>query len=112
LTRDRETYTYDVIGRVASHTNPKGNTTSLIRDGMGRITQVMYHDGSIKAYTYDCCVLTNVTDPNGTLVFQYDAMKRLTSLTDVYGKVISYGYDKNNNPTMLTYVEEHVISPL
>jgi YD repeat-containing protein len=85
-----DSYTYDTIGRVASHTDPKQNTTSLIRDGMGRITQVTYQDQSIKTYTYDCCVLTNVTDPNGTIVFVYDTLKRLQSLTDVYGKTISY----------------------
>jgi RHS repeat-associated protein len=92
-----------------SHTNPKGNTTSLTRDGMGRITQVMYHDGSIKAYTYDCCVLTNVTDPNGTIVFVYDTLKRLQSLTDVYGKSISYAYDKNSNLITLTYPDGKVV---
>jgi RHS repeat-associated protein len=109
LTRDRETYTYDTIGRVASHTNPKGNTTSLIRDGMGRVTRVTYQDQSTKTYAYNCCNLTTVSDSNGTINFVYDTLKRLQSLTDIYGKTLSYAYDKNHNLITLTYPDGKVV---
>ena len=31
-------------------------------------------------------------------------------MTDVYGKIVSYGYDKNNNLTTLTYPDSKVVS--
>jgi YD repeat-containing protein len=84
--------------------------TTYTRDTMGRITQVTYQDQSTKAYTYDCCSLTQVADINGTISFTYDTLKRLTSLTDVYGKTISYAYDKNGNLTALTYPGGNVVN--
>jgi YD repeat-containing protein len=77
---------------------------------MGRITQVTYQDQSTKTFTYDCCSLSTVADSVGTITFNYDTLKRLSSLTDVYNKTISYGYDKNNNLTTLTYPDSKVVS--
>jgi RHS repeat-associated protein len=102
--------THDSGERATSHTDPKNNTTTFTRDGMGRITQVTYQDQSTKTYSYDCCRLNTVTDSVGTLTFAYDTLKRLSSLTDVYNKTISYGYDKNNNLTTLTYPDSKVVS--
>jgi RHS repeat-associated protein len=106
----QEIYGYDNIGRVISYTDSKVNTTSYTRDELGRITEIKYHDGSIKTYTYDCCRLTNMTDSNGTMSFNYDTIKRLSSLTDIYGNSISYGYDKNGNLTTLTYPDGKIVT--
>jgi len=69
-----------------------------------------YQDQTTTTYAYDCCRLNTVTDSIGTLTFTYDTLKRLSSLTDVYGKIISYSYDKNNNLTTLTYPGTKVVS--
>jgi YD repeat-containing protein len=106
----QDLYTYDSIGWVATHTDPKNNTTSLVRDGLGRVTQVTYQDQSTKTFVYDCCSLGSVTDPNGTITFTYDTLKRLSSVTDIYGKVVSFGYDKNNNLTNLTYPDGKIVN--
>ena len=103
-------YTYDTIGWVATHTDPKNNTTSVVRDGLGRVTQVTYQDQSIKTFVYDCCSLGSVTDSNGMITFAYDTLKRLSSVTDIYGKVVSFGYDKNSNLTALTYPDGKIVN--
>jgi RHS repeat-associated protein len=100
-----DSYTYDSRGRVYSHTDPNQNTTTFpLYDDMNRIRQIVYQDQTTKTFTYDCCRLESVTDVNGTVSFTYGPMKRLSSVTDVYGKVISYSsYDKNGNLETLTY---------
>jgi len=35
-----------------------------------------------------------VTDSHGTITRTYDALNRVTSYTDTYGKVIRYEYDE------------------
>jgi RHS repeat-associated protein len=44
------------------------------------------------------------------MTFDYDTLKRLSRLTDIYGKAISYGYDKNGNLTALTYPDGKVVT--
>ena len=36
---------------------------------------------------------TNLTDTLGATTYVYDALNRLTSVTDGYGKTVSYAYD-------------------
>src|ERR1019366_3002204 len=44
-----------------------------------------------------------MTDALGATTYSYDALNRLTSVTDCYAKTVSYGYDKNGNRTSITY---------
>jgi RHS repeat-associated protein len=53
---------------------------------------------------------TPVTDSNGVITINYDSLKRPSSITDVYGKTISLGYDKNSNLTTLTYPGSKVVT--
>lgn len=107
-----DSYTYDSRGRVYTHTDPKNNTTTYpLYDDLNRMRQIVYPDQTTKTYTYDCCRLETVTDQNGAVAFSYGPMKRLSSFTDVYGKVISYSsYDKNGNLTALTYPGNKVVT--
>ena len=101
-----DSYTYDAIGRVYTHTDPRQNTiTYPIYDGLNRVRQVRYQDQSTKNIVYNCCGLESVTDSNGTVAIAYDEItKRPSTITDVYGKVISFTtYDKNGNLETLTY---------
>jgi RHS repeat-associated protein len=106
----QDIYTYDPVGRVATHTDPNLHTKSFTRNGLGWITEVRYHDDSVKTFTYDCCRLRTVSDSNGTINIDYDSLKRPTTITDVYGKTIGLGYDKNNNLTTLTYPGSKVVT--
>src|ERR1019366_5615881 len=44
-----------------------------------------------------------MTDALGATTYSYDALSRLTSVTDGYGRTVSYGYDKNGNRTSISY---------
>ncbi|MBI4685142.1 MAG: hypothetical protein HY755_08070 [Nitrospirae bacterium] len=96
-------YAYDAVGRVESHTDPKSNTLHYTYDNLNRLLHITYPDSFIKEYAYDCCGFDSVTDRNGTVTFSHDDMHRISSVTDVYGNLISYAYDKNSNLFTLTY---------
>jgi len=76
-------------------------------DGLKRLTNTTYLDGTSMQTSYDCCTASSVTEPDGTVVnYTYDALKRLLTTTragitnantyDAYGNVLStvrYGTD-------------------
>ena len=72
------TQTFDALGRLATKTDERGNTTTY-----------GYEPGC------DCAErLTSVTDPLGrTTSMTYDGMGRKTSMTDANGHQTSYAYD-------------------
>ena len=86
ITISRETYSYD---------------------GLNRLTNTAYLDGTSSGVTYDCCNKTSDTDRDGTVIsYGYDGLKRLTTTTvnsitisntlDAAGNVLSttrYGTD-------------------
>jgi RHS repeat-associated protein len=104
-----DSYTYDDVGRVMSHTDPNHTDPNLPPisygyDGIDRLTDVTYPDNFVKQYTYDlCCGLSTVTDRNGTVGFTYNDSSRLIEVKDMYDNVIGYGYDNAGNLTSLTY---------
>jgi RHS repeat-associated protein len=83
------TYAYDDAGRVASMVEPRGNAAGA--------TPADYR----WSYGYDANGnQTTVTDPLGnTTTRAYDALNRLTSVTDASGHATTYGYDANSNRT-------------
>jgi RHS repeat-associated protein len=46
--------------------------------------------------------LTTATNPTGTVTIAYDNRSRVSSVTDVFGQVVSYAYDANSNRTQLS----------
>lgn len=46
--------------------------------------------------------LTTATNPTGTVTIAYDNRGRVSSVTDVFGQVVSYQYDTNSNRTQLS----------
>jgi RHS repeat-associated protein len=72
-----DTDRYDIQGRLASHTDPSGKTTSYSYDGNGRLSQV--------------------TGPFGhSLSFSYDTYGRLDHFTDPAGRLITYTYNNGD----------------
>ena len=117
-------YTYDDMGRLITESTSSGGTISygynalnvkeqLINargqerryfyDAIGRIIGYVGEEDSV-SYTYDenGNVLT-VTDKNGTIKREYDALNRVTRYIDTFGKSISYEYDAAGNLKKLTY---------
>ncbi|HEX7289295.1 MAG TPA: RHS repeat-associated core domain-containing protein, partial [Candidatus Angelobacter sp.] len=110
-----ETYQYDNAGRVILTTLRDGGSVSAAYDNVGRITRKSFSDstgtntGTI-SFTYDLANhLTQVTDPNTSSSYTYDAMGRKVSSDTVYAQLpsqtftLSYAYDKNSNRTQMTY---------
>jgi RHS repeat-associated protein len=46
--------------------------------------------------------MTTATNAAGTVTIAYDNRGRVSSVTDVFGQVVSYGYDANSNRTQLS----------
>ncbi|MBO5062624.1 MAG: RHS repeat protein, partial [Prevotella sp.] len=118
-------YTYDLMGRRTSETDPLGNTTSVLYNAMGKIERVCYPNGSSMTYAYSKTgKLTAITrpdgtgerytyDPNGNLIrkenslgealsMEYDCLNRITAVTNPMGGVRRYAYDAVGHVTALT----------
>ncbi len=75
-------YAYDLRNHL-SQINLAGNTTQLVYDAVGNLTQEI--------------------DPNThTTGYQYDALNRLYNLTDALTQNTGYDYDVNDNPKAVT----------
>jgi RHS repeat-associated protein len=115
---------YDETGRVASFADPQGHTGRLWYDPRGNVVQTVDRDGASVSYEYDAMgrllrrswsggedvftrdvngnVLT-ATSGGATFTFVYDALDRVTSVTDSRGgKSIRYTYDKTGRRTSMT----------
>ncbi|MCP4993826.1 MAG: RHS repeat protein, partial [Gammaproteobacteria bacterium] len=99
-------YDYDANGNQLSETTPNGERTVKVYDALNRVTQLTEYGAITRQidYTYDANsnVLTESSGGN-TISYTYDDINRISSVTDRYGKTISYGYDKAGNRTDLTY---------
>ena len=77
---------YDTYGRITSRTDPDGLTTTYEYQWAGRpeIKKVTFPDGTSTTYSYNS---TN---------------RRLLTVTDASGKVLTYSYDTNGNATSVS----------
>jgi RHS repeat-associated protein len=110
-TPDAAKTTFTYVGNVASIQNPRMNIESQTADALGRLTQVTEEDGTVAYYTYDPLgdLLSVIhDDPNAAncglsnqnpraRCFNYDSLKRLTSVLNPENGTIAYTYDQNGN---------------
>lgn len=70
------TYTYDTLGRLATLTDPLGQTDSLFYDSADRLERQVLWGGRVVQYDYDAAGnLTNLTPPGRPAhVFRYTAV--------------------------------------
>lgn len=110
------TFTYDLMGRLATITRPGQLTTKFAQDARGRLLSRERPDGKRQMYQYDDSGrLTAVTDEAGQIwrysydgagrlasgvdplgnatQLRYDVMSRVTSVTDAKGQTTSFEYD-------------------
>ena len=116
-TQTLDSFTYDAIGRVRTHTDATGLTVTNDYNNLDQITRVSYPDGKFESYTYSTCcprMLGSATDRGGrTTSFSYDALKRLVQTTNPEGGTTEFDYDAagnlinlidpNNNSTTFAY---------
>ena len=108
-------FEYDSAGNPTKRTDHIGRVTSYEYDVLNRLKKINYlntnvppgtpiHDTSLKSvtYTYDeLSRLLTAANQAGTVTFTYDNRNRLKTETDVYGHVMEYEYDANNNRNLL-----------
>ncbi len=113
-------YTYDALNRVIREETPMGKITQYEYDPRGNLIQKTNPDGSSIHYQYDALNrliledypspeadhsfqydalgrLTAMTDGIGQTTWQYDALGRVTAIQDPYSTLIEYSYDALGN---------------
>lgn len=102
-------FEFDANGNQTAKITPNGEAVRKEFDVLNRVKKVKEYNanGSLKrqiSYTYDAnSNRASMTDNNGTTRYTYDALDRLTSVTDIFGKTIAYTYDGIGNIKSLKY---------
>jgi RHS repeat-associated protein len=98
-----KSFVYDAAGNRSQRTDYNGVITGYTYDARNRLTTVSYPDTTSATYGYDALSrLTTATNPTGTVTVAYDNRGRVSSVTDVFGQVVSYTYDENSNRTQMS----------
>ncbi len=123
-------FEYDNMGRLVSETTPTGGTVTYgynelnvkdyiqnakgqIRkcyyDALGRITGYICEEDTV-SYTYDANGnVKTISDKNGTVEREFDALNRVTKYTDTFGRTIGYEYDVVGNLKRLIYPDNTAV---
>ena len=96
------TYVYDAVGNLEKRFDYIGRETNYVYDNLNRLKTIKYLSASIPAsvvaqssFDYDdVSRLINATNQAGTVTFAYDSRNRIETTTDVFGRLIEYGYDR------------------
>ncbi len=105
-------YGYDPVGNRSTLTDALGNATAFTYDENNRLTEIDYPapDADV-TFAYDAAGnRTSMTDGVGTTTWSYDALNRITAVTDPFGDTVSYAYDEAGNRTSLTYPDAKSVS--
>jgi RHS repeat-associated protein len=121
-------YAYDALDRLKTKTAPEG-VTSYQYDAAGNLTKVTSYNGSVIELSYDALNRvsqskqtlpnghrvtlgysydaagnrTGMSTPWGSFSYAYDALNRLTSLTNPQGRTFTFEYDAAGRRTALNY---------
>jgi RHS repeat-associated protein len=111
------TYGYDVKDRLASVTNPLSKAESYLYDGADNLTRLTQRNGTITTFTYDALGRKtkaehgrtlqggNLTAPDATVNYTYDAGSRLTQLADTQSGTIGRTFDNFDRLTQESTVK-------
>jgi RHS repeat-associated protein len=95
-------FEYDAVGNRTKRTDYSGRVTNYEYDNLNRLTTLLHGTTPESTYTYDdLSRLLTATNGAGTVTFTYNNRGLLESETDVFGRVLEYGYDANGNRTLL-----------
>ncbi len=121
--RGTMTYIYDEAGNVISMSDARGEVVTYTYDALNRVSSVSYtSDSSLnQSFTYDAVSgcgssigrLCSVSDASGTTDYIYDALGRLTDVTETRASVsftTSYAYDLAGVLTGITLPSGRVIT--
>jgi RHS repeat-associated protein len=94
------TYTYDVMDRPASRTDPLQRSETYLYDPTGNVREVTDRKSQTTTFAYDSLdrlTLTTYADAS-TTAYTRDAGDRVTAITDSVGGVIAYTHDLLDRP--------------
>ncbi len=96
-------FVYDGAGNRSQRTDYNGSVSNYTHDALNRLTTISYPDSTSATYGYDVLSrLTTASNTAGTVTIAYDNRGRVSSVTDVFGQMVSYTYDANSNRTQLS----------
>ena len=99
-------YTYDVLNRLTAMVLPNDGTYAYTYDRTGNVTRVTGPTGITAEYDYDGAGnLLSLNASGSTTAYAYDALNRITQITDALGGKTAYTYDKGGNVTGITYAD-------
>ena len=106
------TYTYNAAGTLATKTDANGTTINYDYDSLNRLTSIRFPDARQNiTYGYDSCIngkgrRCSMTDASGATAYEYDKLGLVIKETKTVLAVpytIIYAYDKVGNVTSMTY---------
>jgi RHS repeat-associated protein len=97
-------YNYDAANRLTSRSAPNGVTSSYAYDGLDRLTSLMHTAGATtlsgNLYTYNNANnISSWTTASDQKAYTYDAVDRLTNVTNYEMPAENYSYDGVGNRT-------------
>lgn len=100
--------TYDAVGNMTSASHYNGSALGMTYDSLNRPTQVVQTLPNgfnyLVRYTYDAAGnRTSMITPQGTFRYSYDALNRVTSITNPYNQTIAFAYDALSRRKSMTY---------
>jgi len=103
--------TYDNEGKLSSKTDRNNQTIQYTYTATGKPATIGYPGGGVTSYTYDQNDnLIQRQDALGITGLGYDAVGRITSMTDPHGFATGYQYDAAGNMTKVTYPGNKTVS--
>jgi RHS repeat-associated protein len=103
-------YAYDTLGNLISFTNGNGEKTTTAYDESNRPEEVVYNFESKVVYTYDAVGnRLSMKDSDGTTIYTYDALNRMTSATRPPAGAVRYEYDPASNRIRTVYPDGKVV---
>ncbi|MCR5156347.1 MAG: DUF6531 domain-containing protein [Butyrivibrio sp.] len=100
----KDTYTYDVLGKLKTHIDRDGFETVYTRDNNGNITGINYSDGKRVTMSYNALnILQEVQDHLGLTRIESDILGRKTGVTDYKGRTVGYEYGPYDYRSALIY---------
>ena len=96
-------FTYDVVGRLATQTDSEGYVQAFSYDGLNRLTRITYPDATYRAYAWDKLDLVTERDRLGRVTtYSYDSVRNLVGMTDPISRYTKFGYYENGQLESLT----------